>query len=404
MWFAGIDGADVHHDVVVIDGEGHHVGVRRVTPTPEGLTELTEFLAAITGPERKAELACIIETTHGLLIAALLEAGYPVYPVNPKTVDRKRGAAGAKTDQIDAYLLAKHGRSEFADLRRLEPDSPLVAELKTLTRDQDSLIQMQTRLVNQLTACLKAYYPVALTLFTKLQQRSTLTFLQAYPTPQVARQATALDIAVVLKQAGHPTPEQVAAKLVETLHQPALHADEVTTRTKSRLMVALVDQLLPVIEAIASYDQEIKRLFLTHADSSLMRSLPRAGKRLAPRLLAELGEDRRRYQNAASLQALAGTSPVPYESGKYAKPHRRYACIKPLRNVLQQFAWQSTQKEAWALDYYQRKRAQGKSHSVAVRALATIWCRIIFALWTKRERYQTSLFEAAQQRQAPRPA
>ena len=38
--------------------------------------------------------------------------------MNPKTVDRRRGAAGAKTDQIDAYLLAKLGRSEQADLRR----------------------------------------------------------------------------------------------------------------------------------------------------------------------------------------------------------------------------------------------------------------------------------------------
>jgi hypothetical protein len=233
---------------------------------------------------------------------------------------------------------ACHGRSEFADLRRLEPDSPLVAELKTLTRDQDSLIQMQTRLVNQLTACLKAYYPVALSLFSKLHQRSTLHFLQAYPTPQAAMAASHEHLTSVLKQAGHPTPEQTAAKLVETLHQPALHADEVTTRTKSRLMLALVRQLEPVMEEIAKYDREIERLFLTHADSCLIRSLPRAGKRLAPRLLAELGEDRRRYQNAASLQALAGTSPVPFESGKYAKPHRRYACIKPLRNALQQFA------------------------------------------------------------------
>ena len=39
------------------------------------------------------------------------------------------------------------------DLRKLEPDSPLIQELKTLTRDQDHLIQCQTRLVNQLTAC-----------------------------------------------------------------------------------------------------------------------------------------------------------------------------------------------------------------------------------------------------------
>ena len=404
MWFAGIDWADDHHDVVVIDADGHQLGTRRVSHTPAGLSDLTDFLLSISGAERKEELACIIETTHGLLIAALLAAGYPVYPVNPKTVDRKRGPAGAKTDQIDAYLLAKHGRSEFADLRRLEPDSPLVAELLVLTRDQDSLIQMQTRLVNQLTACLKAYYPVALSLFSKLHQRSTLRFLQAYPTPQAAQAASGAQLTSVLKQAGHPTPEQTAAKVVAMLQQPFLHADEVTTRTKSRLMLALIRQVEPVMEEIASYDREIERLFLTHADSCLIRSLPRAGKRLAPRLLAELGDDRSRYQNAASLQALAGTSPVPYESGKYAKPHRRYACIKPLRNALQQFAWQSTMTEPWALDYYQRKRAQGKSHSVAVRTLANIWCRIIFALWTKREGYQRAIFEAAQQCHAPRAA
>jgi len=97
-------------------------------------------------------MACIIETTHGLLIAHLLEAGWPVYPVNPRTVDRRRSASGAKTDTIDAYLLAKTGRADFQDLRRLDPDSEQIQELKTLTRDQDGLVQMQTRLVNQLTA------------------------------------------------------------------------------------------------------------------------------------------------------------------------------------------------------------------------------------------------------------
>jgi transposase len=103
-------------------------------------------------------------------------------------------------------------------------------------------------------------------------------------------------------------------------------------------MLVLIRQLLPVMEEIDAYDQEIERLFLRHADSHFFGNLPRAGSRLAPRLLAEIGDDRARYQDAASLQALAGTSPVPYESGNYAKPHRRYACIKPLRNALHQFA------------------------------------------------------------------
>jgi transposase len=153
MWYVGLDWVDTHHDVEVLDEAGKRVGVRRFAHNHAGLHELQAFLLGIA-PEVE-QLACIVETNHGLLITFLLEAGIPVYPVNPKTANQLRKSAGAKTDQIDAHLLAKLGRLELAELRRLEPDSAIVQELKTLTRDQDSLVQMQTRLVNQLTACRK---------------------------------------------------------------------------------------------------------------------------------------------------------------------------------------------------------------------------------------------------------
>jgi len=394
-WYAGIDWANAHHDAMVIDEKGRQVGSLRIAHTPAGMQQLKTFLEQIIGQAPKEEMACIIETSRGLLITSLLEAGWRVYPVHPKTVDRRRAASGAKTDLIDAYLLAKHGRAELADLRQLKPDSPLVAELKGLTRDQDSLIQMQTRLVNQLTACLKAYYPVALTLFGKLQQRSTLLFLQAYPTLEAARSASLSQVEALLKTCRYPGAAKAASKIVEQVKEPCLQSDTVTTRTKSRLMLALVRQLLPVIEEIATYDEEIERLFLSHEDSEVFRSFPRAGQHLAPRLLAEIGDDRERYQDAESLAALSGSSPVIFQSGTYAKAHRRYACSKPLRNALQQFAWQTTLSEPWAADYYQRKRAEGKSHTKAVCALSCIWVRIIFACWKKRKCYQASTFEAA---------
>src|SRR5947207_853760 len=404
MWYAGVDWADQHHDALVINEQGQQVGSIRVDHSLQGFAKLTTFLQQIIGSEPKEQMACIIETTHGLLIAALLEAGWPVYPVNALTVDRRRSASGAKTDTIDAYLLAKTGRADFADLHRLTPDSEKIAELKLLTRDQDALIQTQTRLVNQLTACLKAYYPVALELFAKVQQQSTLLFLQTYPTPQAAMAASAEQITEVLRRAKHPHPISVAAEIVERLHQPHLQADAVTTRAKSRLMLVLVSQLLPLLEQIRQYDKEIGTLFLTHEDHTIFASLPRAGKRLAPRLLAEIGDDRTRYQDASSLQALGGTSPVLFQSGMYAKAHRRMGCIKPLRNALHQFAWQTTQSEPWANDYYQRKRAEGKSHSVAVRALANVWVRIIFAMWSQHCCYETAIFERAQHQHARRAA
>jgi transposase len=401
MWFAGIDWADAHHDVAVVDEMGRQHGALQVAHSAAGLETLVTFLRGYAAnPE---QIACIVETTHGLLITALLEAGFPVYPVNPKTLEHWRKPSGAKTDTIDAYLLARKGRSDLGELRRLAPDSPLVQELKLLTRDQDALVQTQTRLVNQLTACLKSYFPTALALFKKLQQVSTLAFLQRYPTLELAEAASVEELTAFLRSLPRfPSPGRAAERIHTQLHQPQLRADAATTRVKARLAQALVAQLVPLLEQIAAYDEEIERVFRQHPDAALFVSLPGAGKRLAPRLLVGWGDDRDRYASAQSMQGLAGTAPVAFQSGKYCKAHKRYACIKPLRNALYQFAWQST-KEAWALEYYQRKRREGKSHSVALRALANQWVRLIHAMWRTEQPYDEAIFRTAQEAHA-RPA
>jgi transposase len=115
MWYSGIDWADDHHDAVVLDEAGRQLAWLHVTHTPAGLNQLTSFLQDITGPDAKEQMACSVETPHGLLMAALLEAGCGVYPVNPRTLDRRRKPSGAKTDAIDASLLAKTGRSDLPD-------------------------------------------------------------------------------------------------------------------------------------------------------------------------------------------------------------------------------------------------------------------------------------------------
>ena len=203
-----------------------------------------------------------------------------------------------------------------------------------------------------------------------------------------------------MRQHHHPQAQRTATKIYSQVCQPQLQADPVTTRTKVRLMLVLAQQLALLMEQIKAYDQEIHRFFVLHPDNSLFSSLPGAGRRLAPRLLAEWGDDRERYVAAGSIQALAGTSPVAYQSGNYRKAHKRYACVKPLRNALHQFAWQSTLREPWAGEFYQRKRAEGKSHSMAARALANLWVRIIYAMWLKHEPYDASTFLSARQAHA----
>jgi transposase len=402
MYFVGIDWADLHHDVAVIDERGQELKHFTIPHKREGMEQLKQKLFSISSdPE---SFACLVETKNGLLVQFLLEAGFPVYPLNPKVVDNRRKPSGAKSDPIDARLLANIGRSDFPQLRRLKPDTELIAELKLLTRDQDSLIQESTRLTNRLIACLKEYYPVALEFFSKPTLPVALEFFKCYPLPDLVREATVPEIAAFLKKHKHPRPNQTAVSIWQKVQEPQLKASAPTTRAKCRLLLALVQQLEVVQEQISAYDEEINRLFQLHSDSRIFASLPGAAGRLAPRLLAEWGEDRERYENAAVVQALAGTSPVLFQSGKYRFARQRQSCVKPFRRAAHLLAFQSIRWVPWAREYYDTKRKQGKTHHEALRALANIWVRIIFAMWKNRTCYDEATFIAARERHFHRAA
>ena len=85
---------------------------------------------------------------------------------------------------------------------------------------------------------------------------------------------------------------------------------------------------LRVLEVqLEDYRWQIEKLFAQHPDHDPFGSLPGAGPKLAPRLLAELGDDRHRFESAQALQGYAGTAPVSYWSfqnlGDYFFSQRR---------------------------------------------------------------------------------
>lgn len=402
MYFVGIDWSDLHHDVAVIDEKGKELKYFTIPHNRKGMELLKEKLLG-TDPNQE-NFACLVETKNGLLVQFLLEAGFPVYPLNPKVVDYRRKPSGAKSDPIDARLLANIGRSDLVQLKRLKPDTELISELKLLTRDQDGLIQESTRLTNKLIACLKEYYPVALEFFSRPTLPVALEFFKRYPTLELVREATVPEIAAFLKKHKHPRPNQTAVSIWQKAQEPQLKASAPTVRAKCRLMLALVGQLEVVQEQISAYDEEINRLFQLHSDGRIFASLPGAAGRLAPRLLAEWGDDRERYENAAVVQALAGTSPVLFQSGKYRFARQRKSCVKPFRRAAHLFAFVSVRWVPWAREYYDTKRRQGKTHHEALRALANIWVRIIFAMWKNRTCYDEATFITARARHLNRAA
>lgn len=113
--FRGIDWAEAHHDVAIIDSDGQLVAKKRITDNPAGFAELIE---ALTTARDSADepIPVAIETPRGLLVASLRATGRPVYSINPLSVARYRerhSVARSESDHADAMTLATFA-SRFA--------------------------------------------------------------------------------------------------------------------------------------------------------------------------------------------------------------------------------------------------------------------------------------------------
>ena len=88
MIFVGVDWAEDHHDICVMDEAGDVLGKRRIADNVEGMSELHELVGAYA--EEPEEVTVGIEVDRGLIVTALLGAGYAVYAVNPMASSRYR--------------------------------------------------------------------------------------------------------------------------------------------------------------------------------------------------------------------------------------------------------------------------------------------------------------------------
>jgi hypothetical protein len=121
--FCGIDWAEDHHDIALVDQDGTLVAKRRIGDDAAGFTTLLQLLAE-AGNEPDAPIPVAIETSRGLLVAGLRATGRPVFPINPMSVSRYRdrhSVARRKSDAGDALVLANILRTGLAAHRALPP-------------------------------------------------------------------------------------------------------------------------------------------------------------------------------------------------------------------------------------------------------------------------------------------
>ena len=374
--FCGIDWAEDHHDVALVDRDGKLLARRRISDDAAGLAALLELLAS-HGDSAEDPVPAAIETPRGLLTACLRATGRKVYPINPMAVARYRdrhSTAGRKSDHGDAVVLANILRTDLDMHRPLPADSELAQAIAVLARAQQDAIWARTAAHNKLRSHLREYYPGFLGAFADarggITRPEARTILAAAPDPAAAAALTLAQLRALLRKAGRSRGiDTEAARLREAFRAPQMRQLPLVEQAMGRQALALLGQLNAACQAASDLEQATIESFNQHPDAGIITSFPGLGPLTGARVLAETGDDRSRFTDAKGLKAYAGAAPITRASGKTtAVLHRR---IKNQRLAAAGYVWAFAALTAspGARAHYDRRKADGDRHAAAQRNL-----------------------------------
>jgi len=381
---AGLDWASEEHAVCVVDAHGTIRESFTVAHDAKGLTELVRRL------RRHEELRIAIERPEGLLVDTLVDADFHVVPIHPnklKAARERYTTSGAKSDPVDAYVLADLLRTDGHRFRDLAPLSEATKALRALVRSRDDLVKAKVALTNQLAAQLAVFWPGAAEIFYRLDSDIALAFLERYPTPEAAAHLGEGRLAAFLRRNAYCGRKPTAELLAKLRTAPQGVVGAVESEARGECVKALVRALKVLLPQIKELEGAIAVALDDHPDGPVFKSFPRAGEINAAQLLGEIGDVRERFQSDEVLAMEAGVVPVTKRSGKAKSVGFRWACNKRLRRAVTAWADNTRHSSSWARSFYDRARARGADHPHAIRILARAWLRVLWRCWQDRTKY-----------------
>jgi transposase len=375
--FCGIDWAETHHDVAIINNAGDLVAKKRIPDDPEGFAQLIEMLGA-AGDMPDTPVAVAIETPRGLLVAALRATQRPVYAINPLAVARYRerhSVARSKSDHADAMTLANISRVDAHLHRRLPADSELCQAITVLARAHQDAIWARTKAIQQLRAVLREFYPTFLAAFTSrsalgIASPEARAVLAIAPTPAAGARVSVSRIAAALRRAGRSRGiAETAAEIKAGLRKTQLHQPLQVESAMGKQALALLAALDTACNNVDELGRASAELFHTHPDHTIITSFPGLADSAGARVLAEIGDGRTRFADARALKAYAGSAPVTRASGRSISITHRQIKNNRLANVGWMWAFSAASTHDLARRHYRRRRDHGDRHSAANRHL-----------------------------------
>jgi transposase len=389
--FVGIDWGSETHVVQAVNAKGQRCLETQFAHRGSEIERFVDELATWAGGDL-GTVAVGIETAHGAVVEALLDAGAQVHSINPKQLDRFRDrhtVAGAKDDSLDAYVLADSLRSDRHLYRRLHLPEPLQLQLRELSRAHDALTEHVVQLGNQVTELLRRYYVELLDIGNWYDEPWLWALFERAPTPATLRTLRPHTLEKLLREHGIRR-YQAQALLNELRAQRPLPA----APGVAEAMAARISLMLPSLRAAHSGQRNCRRQLeklleqaarsepdtQAHPDAAIVLSFVGIGTIVGAKMMAEAWEPLRRRDYHA-LRRLTGAAPVSKRTGKQSRPtvQMRRARNPQLSLALYHWARVAVQREPRARAHYQSLRQRGHRHGRALRGVGDRLLRALVA-------------------------
>ncbi|MGW1552328.1 IS110 family transposase [Streptomyces sp. NPDC002346] len=382
LW-AGTDVGKAEHHCTVIDTDGTKVLSRRI---PNNEDELLQLLGDVLDLADGGPVTWAVDLNAGgaaLWIALLVNHGQRLFYIPGRTVHHASGAyrGDGKTDAKDAFVIADQARMR-RDLQPLQETSEIAVDLKILTARRMDLSADRTRAINRLRAQILEYFPALERAFDYSTSKTALILLTGYQTPAALRRIGRARLSTWLKNHGVRTLS-TAKSAADTAVTAAEAQFTVVTgeKTAAKMVHTLAREVMALDEEISELNALIEGRFREHPDAEVITSMPGIGDMLGAEFIAATGGDMTAFGSPDRLAGVAGLAPVPRDSGKVSGNLRRpRRCNRRLLRMFYLSAQVAAVHCPQSKAFYQRKRAEGKSHKPAVLALARRRLNVLWAL------------------------
>lgn len=328
----GIDWGESTNAWAIVGYKGRVLAHGVVTESPEGLETLLAALHNYAHPTTGLLAPVGIETPRRLLVSALADAGVAVIPLNPKSVKTARGVKNprnaAKTDPKDAVLIANILRNNPNDYHPLHASTNHARAITLLHRAREEAVRGAVRQAGRVRSILAEYHPNAQAAFTVEQMATNLApywVLRDALTPAAGARLRAEGIATrMMKPGGRGSAkglDNAAARVHAALNAPSLAYPTEYEAAFAETLRTDLEVLRTVVEHRVMVDKRLREAVQSHPLWDLLSPATGAGGAVVGGLIAELGDDPRRFKTADGLMAFAGSAPA----------HRpvRWACFRP---------------------------------------------------------------------------